>query len=298
MAGVLLSGCGGGGKTGSGASIGLNASKPSVAYGETVHVSWSTGTGANILTGQCNFPVSGANGSITDTPSYDTTYRIKGYDADGNSVTRTKTVKVAKSLKTILLVGDTATSGTNQIQQYLQSITVAPVAISLTIPSNLSNVDAMVLLPSGNITPSDNAKVISYLGSGGAVILVQQVPKKFINGNLGVGDVSAIGSWCAGVTTLASNSASERVLASSPSGIPLSAVLFGDAIDGYDLRPVASTAITLTSSSASRSSAFVYKPTAGGKVGFIGDIGIGTSEAQTTARELLLTEVRWALDGS
>lgn len=294
---TVLGGCGGGGLTGSSSpSIGLSASKSVVNYGESVTISWSTGEGASIYTGQCNFPISGDNGSITDIPSYDTTYRIRGEDADGNDVTKTKQVLVAKSTKAILLVGDAATSGTNQIREYLQTLTTQPVTISLAVPA-LTGYDAVVLLPSAAYISGDNAKVAAYLTSGGSVFLVEQAPRRLATGSFGSGDISAIGSWCAGVSSQSNPLSDQDVVETSPIGIPLSAVLFGDDCEGYAVGPVSALAIKLTTSS-STSSAFVYKPSSGGKVGYVGGLGIGSSAREATARELLLTEVRWGLDGS
>lgn len=97
------------------------------------------------------------------------------------------------------------------------------------------------------------------------------------------------------MTTLSTATFNERVVEASPATIPVSIVLFDDDISGYDLGPVSASAIRLTANSDGKYAAFVYEPTIGGKVGFVGHLGIGTTEADFSARELLLTEVRWVL---
>ena len=294
---LFFAGCGGGGATGSSGSLSLSASKTTVAYGEPVTISWSASGDATIIAGQCNFPVSGQSGSIVDYPSYDTTYRIRGNDGNGADAEKTRTVVVQKSAKKILLIGDTAVSGTNQIKQYLQTITTQPVDTRLDI-TGVSPYDVVVLLPSAAYIPSDNAEIAIYLTDGGSVILVDQAPRRLATGNGGVGDVSAIGSWCAGVTSLSTSGFNERVITSNSGSIKVSAVLFGDdGPNGYDLGPVSALATRLTTNSSNKHSAFVYEPPSGGKVGFVGGLGIGTSEADSSARELLLTEARWMMDG-
>lgn len=297
LAGSLV-GCGGGGKTGTGASLSLSVSDPTVNYGQSVTVAWSTSGTATILGGQCNFPVSQQSGSIVDFPSHDITYRIQGGDGNGNTISKTRTVSVRKSEKRILLIGDTAVSGTNQIQQYLQGITSQAVDISLSV-TGMSLYDLVVILPSAAFDAGDNAEVSAHLASGGSVILLDQAPIRLATGNYGVGNVSAIGSWCAGVTSISTSGATERVVNSNSGSIKVSATLFGDnGPDGFDLGPVSSQAVILTTNSSPKYSAFVYQPPTGGKVGFVGALGIGTSEADTSARGLLLTEARWMMDGS
>lgn len=179
-----LYGCGGGGKTGATGSLSLTSSKTNVVYGEPVTISWSAKSGAIILEGQCNFPADTQSGSLVDRPSYDTTYRIQGTDGQGNTISKTRKVTVPKSTKQILLVGNPSVAGTNQIQQYLQSVTTQPVSVRTTVTSLAGN-DVVVLLPSATYTAADNASVMSYLSGGGAVILVEQAPRRLATGGRG-----------------------------------------------------------------------------------------------------------------
>lgn len=294
---LALVGCGGGGKKGSSGSISLSSSKTTIEYGESVSINWSS-SGIDHMDAYTNFPISGnqLSGSISDVPAADTTYVIRGIDLNGNPVTKSRTVKVNKSLKTIMVLGDPATAGVPQIAQTLQTLTIEPVTVSSSMPS-LVGVNALVLLPSAAYTESDKATVAIYLASGGSVVLVDQAPLRLAIGDWGTGDVSAIGSWCAGATGQVFWLGTEEAVSVNPT-IPFSATLYGDGIaDAYNLTPVAGNAIRLTTGINGSYAAFVYTPLSGGKVGFVGAAGIGSSSGDLTVKGILLSEVRWAVDG-
>lgn len=300
---LALSGCGGGGLGSSGASLSLSRSKPVIAYGESVTVSWNSNKVEEIVESKTNLALDfdDTSGSISDKPAFDTTYTITARTEDNEEITRSVSVQVAKSAKKIVVVADQASTGVSQIRDYVQGLTEQPVTVSLGLP-NLSAVDALVVHESANIAPAQQSAVKSFLDSGKGVLLIGRAVRKLASGNINQDSTSAISSWFGGTTSVSTNSIGNvYYVASSPSGVPLSNVAFGDrapypsVIGCYG---TSAQAVWLSGTAHSACVAFAYKPSSGGRAAYAGGVPTGNPEDETAARTVFLSLVRWAADGS
>ena len=287
----MLTACGGGGLAPNASSISISAATQTISYGQTVNINW---IGHNIHDiSASSFPADGAalTGSITDKPAVTTTYSITAWGLDSVHHSATVTVNVAKGNKTILFVGDTAQSGVNQLIEFLQALTTQTVQVSPNIPSSFT-ADVVVLSPSASITSADIPKVQGQLTVGKGVVLISEAAALLATGNANDSDVSAIGSFCAGVTNLG-NGGFYSLVDTSPVGIPFGANLLGKTgFTDTGISPISANAIPLTN--ASGTSGFLYSPPIGGRIAFAGKAPIDAAEFSVAIRSMLLAEVRWA----
>ncbi len=299
----VLTACGGGGLLGtSGATMSLSANKVQVAYGQQVTISWSSSGMEHVDADRTNFVVGPAtvDGSLVDTPSHDTTYKLTLQDENGDRHERTVTVNVTKAAKKIAVVADSAIAGVPQMRDFIQGITTTPVTVTTGIPS-LSGVDVLVILESASVGPSQISTIGSFLNSGGSVVLAGRAPAKLATGDINHHDLSAIGSWFAGVTQRYGAGGIPNIVETSPVGFPLSTVILGDRIHrntNLTVATVTASAYRLTDATDTACGGFAYKPSSGGKVGFVAAAPIGNTPEETSLRYLLLTVCRWAADGS
>lgn len=292
----LTIGCGG--ALASGPGISLSASAGTIAYGQQVTIRWSSRQILSINPGGSNFPIGldTLNGSLADTPAFDTTYIVEAMDVNGKTQSSRVTVKVTPSKKKILLVGDSSQAGVPQIVEYLQGITSQPVAVSQTLPSAIT-ADLVVLLESGSIGVAQRTPIRTFLTSGGKVVFVGKAAPLVASGDPDSHDVSSIGSFLGGASTFDISISEVDGVNTKPAGAAFSAVFQGDEVLAPGgLSPVSTSAIRFTTGDIVYG--FGYKPGIGGRVGFAGDApidGSGTSEAM---RGVFLSICRWALDGS
>lgn len=289
----LLSSCGGAGSitNPNASSISLTASTQTITYGQSVNINW---IGHNIGSiSEASFPVDGAalTGSITDKPATTTTYSITAWGEDSESHSATVTVNVAKGNKKILFVGDTAQSGVNQLIEFLQALTNQTVDVSPNLPSSFT-ADVVVLSPSASISAADIPKVQAQLTAGKGVVLINEATALLATGDANNSNISAIGSFCAGVTNL-SGGGWYSLVEISPVGIPFGANLLGKTgFTDADIWPISANAIPLTNTDGT--SGFLYSPPIGGRIAFAGKAPIDASEFSVAIRSMFLAEVRWA----
>lgn len=293
LAGLL--GCGGSGSTTGGqgsAELALKASASSIRYGDPVSISWSSSeldkiTSSNFGVGSRQF-----SGSLVDRPASTTTYLLTGESYSSGEIAKAVTVKVLPSSKRVLLVADAAIAGAPQLAEVLQQATTYPIVTSLTIPST-TTADVVVLAgSSGSFGPSDEPKIRSFLAAGKGVIVIGRAIRKLATGNVENGSLgTAVGTWLAGANTSIENYGAS-IVTSSP-GIPISATLYGKSFkDAWALRPIATSAHEI-SIDGNRSVAFLYSPAIGGRVGYLGNVGIESSASSHTTQAVLLTQLRW-----
>ncbi len=293
---LCLAGCGGSGDTSATPSISIHVSNPSVGYGQASTISWSSSNVTSIIS--ASFPVdsSNVNGSFVDKPTVPTTYKISGRGTDGSAVNATVTVSVQKGSKRILVLGDTAVSGFSQVVDALQTLSTQPVQVSLGLPATFST-DVLVISSSSTVSPSDVPTIKSFLNAGGGVVLIRYAIRLLATGDKNNGNVSAIGSWVAGISESSGSTPfrTAQIVTGSVTGFPLGASLFGQNVEGQGVKPVSASATLLTNQDdGGFTTGFVYQPSTGGKVGFVGDAPIDTSADSTSLRNLFLSEVRWA----
>ncbi|MBS1703671.1 MAG: hypothetical protein JST12_18555 [Armatimonadetes bacterium] len=294
----LALGCGGDSALGGGStpSITLHLSNSNLTYGQSATVSWTSSNVSSIQS--ASFPVNSStvSGSFTDTPSIPTTYRITANGNDGSTVSSTITVAVQKGSKRILFLGDTAQSGVNQVIEGLQTLSTEPVQVSLGLPAVLS-ADVLVVSSSSTVSPSDVPAIRSFLNAGGGVVLIRYATRLLATGDKSNSNVSAIGSWVAGITESSGLTpfAEAQITSGSVSGFPFSASLFGQTVAGQGVKPVSASAKLLTNlDNGGFAIGFTYQPASGGRLAFSGDAPIDTSDESTNLRNLFLSEVRWA----
>lgn len=284
-------------------SISMNSTKATVNYGESVTISWNSSNATSVSNGSFQVGSTQLSGSITDTPSRDTTYTLTANADNGETATATVSVTVTKATSKIFFVADPAAASTSSVQSFLQGLTTTPVTVSISLPATF-NADVLVLSESAQISNADFGKVTSHLSGGGGVVFIGRSTSLLATGDIANDDVSAIGSILGGAQRVGGGSFTSKVVASAPSGFPLSANLFGrDTVfngifgtgDGANFAsPVSAGAHILTVPDGGNVQAFCITTLLGGKTGFVNDAPIGSDGKSTTLRELLLAEIRWA----
>lgn len=291
---IFLPGCGGDSTNVSTGSISLHLSNANPTYGQPITVSWTSNNLSSIE--GASFPVNGTEitGSFSDKPCATTTYHIIGRTIANEVVSSTITVNLQKGNKRILFLGDTAKSGVNALTDFLQGLSSAPVQVSLTLPS-VFTADVIVIASSASVSPSDVAAVKSFLNAGGGLVLIGRSPRLLATGDLTNENISAIGNFCAGVTTSSSVEENTNIISATPGNYPLGANLFGQQVSGLGVSPVSNSATVLTNPDFSGfTMGFVYSPASGGRVAFAGDAAIDGSAQSIAVRTMFLGEVRWA----
>lgn len=291
---LSLLACGGAGGLGSNSpSVSLSASRSSISYGQSVTIGWSSKKISSIESSNFRVGSSALDGSITDTPATTTTYKVTGYGEDGKRYSGSVTINVNKGPKTILFIGDTSQAGVNQQIEFVQGLTTQSVQVSGTVPSTIS-ADVVILSNGANIKPSDRTAIQNQLNRGAGVVFVGDSPRMLATGDSNIYDISAIGSFFAGATRCDSGSYFD-IVSSSPAGIPFGSTL----LDVYEfigggVGPITSSATLLTSNSSGTFGGFLYSPSSGGRLAYVGQIPIEGDDAHTAVRALFLSEVRWA----
>lgn len=290
---MLLLGCGGssGGVASTRPTVSLSSSAVEVPYGQPVTVTWSTQNADSVRT---NFGASSTqlSGTLTDTPTSETTYQVIAERITGETAERSVTVRVTRSNKRILVIADSTQPGTATPVALLQSTTTVPVEVSLSLPQAFT-ADVLVLGSRGALTPSDWPRVRSFLSGGGGVVIVGRAAALLATGNRENDDISAIGNVLAGATRLHSNWGVD-VVASALPGFPLSSTLYGKPLPDYDqIAPVSVNAIRLTTAADGAYDAFAYQPPIGGRVAYISDVPVDVSVSSRTLQELFLAQARW-----
>lgn len=276
--------------------ITLTASSTEIEYGDAITLSWSSNKLDFVESSNFGVAREIVNGSITDRPATDTTYRITaGANGDPDRHSAQAGVRVRSTNKSYLVVGDSSVAGVTQVSQYVASITSRPVPVSLTFPPAPA-ADAVVILGSASVGFADHANVQTFLASGGAILLVGDAPRKLATGSTSTDDISAIGSWFAGATRCANMYFGHRLGNESLPGFPLSVTLRGASVDSnalLDVRPISSEALNLAPAG-DGGAAFAYKPAIGGRVFYVGAYGAGSSEVDLNQKALFLAGCRWA----
>ncbi len=291
---LLPLGCGGDSIGGSSKpSISLSVTGSNLTYGQPTTISWTTHNVASI--DSASFPISSSdlNGSITDKPATSTTYKITAHGTDGSTVSSLVTVSVQKGAKKILFLADTAISGINQVTDYLQTLSTQTVQVSQTLPNSFS-ADVIVVSTTANVSPANVPAIQSFLNAGGGVVLIRYSTRKLATGDLSNSNISAIGSFFAGVTDSSDYTWPRQIVSSSPVGFALSASAFGDDTSAQGVSPVSSQAILLTTDYDGTYAGFAYSPSTGGKVAYSGDAPIDSIPESVALRTMFLSEVRWA----
>ena len=292
---LALSGCGGA-KSASGSSddpsVSIQTTASTVAYGSPVTVTWSSSNATSISS---NFGAGSSqlSGSFTDTPASDTTYTVTAGAMFKPDATRSVSVRVTKSAKRILLVADTTQSWVATMRQRLQDTTTTAVTVSLTLPNSFST-DVLVLSSSGSLSPADWPKVQSFLAGGGGVIIHGSATKLLATGDRNNSNVSAIGNVLAGVTRIEDRISYDNVVTSAQPGFSLSSTLYGQSVFNINLvSPVSVDAVRLTQGVSGDYLAFVYRPSGGGRIAYLGAIGIDASSNAVASQQLLMAMTRW-----
>ncbi len=295
---LILTSCGGSvGSDPNASSISLTASSPTISYGQTVNINWIGHNIQNIDSSNFQAGSNALTGSITDKPAITTTYTITARGNDSQLYTSTVTVNLVKGNKKILFVGDVAQSGVNQIIEFIQGMTTQTVQVSPTLPSSFT-ADVVVLSRSASVSPSDVSAVQAQLTAGKGVVVISVAAQLLATGNINNSDVSAIGSFLAGVTDSTNNdSLNSSLVTTSPIGLPFGATILGEEINGDSLSPISANAILTTQNSPWQSgghSGFCYSPASGGRIAYAGQAPIDNSKVGIATRTMLLSEIRWA----
>jgi hypothetical protein len=296
----LLAGCGGGGGVlGTSADASLSVSPNPAAFGTPVTVTWRTNKAVKIESSNFGVGRTDLNGSITDNPGITTTYELKAEvkndDRPPISVSKSVTLTVPRSTKGIVIVGDSALAGTNQVLDSLSTITSGPISVSPAMPST-TTAQAVVLHTSANVSTADLPKFDALLSAGKSVIFINESVNKISGGN-----VASIGGKLAGSTGFVKDPTVGISFRTEAGMVPLSATLRGVSFSGNDsaLRTISTSADRLIASSgALYTTAMAYKVPTGGRTGFVGDDGVGSDTTARNYNAALKLIVRWALDGS
>jgi len=134
--------------------------------------------------------------TVVDHPAITTTYLLTARDAiSGDMQVSRLTVKVAKTSKRYLIVGDSASAETLLAQAHVAELSsVAPV-VSVDMPSDLTAYDATILLPTGHISPANQSAVQAALTASKGVILVGESVTLLATGQPKNSDLTSISPW-------------------------------------------------------------------------------------------------------
>jgi len=239
------------------------------------------------------------NGNIDDNPGVTTTFSFTAeVQNDGHApfqITKSVTVQVIKSTKSVLVIGNAAISGPNQVRDSLTSLTTGPVSVVGTLPSGVSQ-DVLVIHGTANLSPSDVSTVQNYLSAGKGIVLIGDAVLDLSGGN-----VSSIGGMLAGATHQTSDF--DDRFRSTSGFVPISSRYFdfklspfiADPFDG--LAGVSSSADRLIESNGV-TSAFAYHVPGGGKIGYVAYDGVGSEQVDAGYNLALRVITRWCMDGN
>lgn len=299
-AALVLIGCGGGGGfLGTNADASISASPNPASFGIPVTVTWKTLKALKIESSNFGLGRSDLNGSITDNPGVTTTYQftaeVQNEDHAPISVTKAVTLTVPRSTRSILIVGDAAVSGPNQVRDSLSTITSGAVTVSASMPSSTS-VQAVVLHSSANLTAADRPKLDALLAAGKSVVFINESVSKISGGS-----ISSIGGVLAGATAFSGSGSVPLNFRAEAGPVPISITVRGRPVSktsGF-LRGVSTSADRLLASSGGTyTSAMAYKVPTGGRTAFLGHDGVGSDAGSQSYNAALLVIVRWCLDGA
>ena len=303
-----LPGCGGsigGGSTGggNGATLTIETSERVIDYGQSLNVAWEGKLmdRMGFEYGQTNFRIGQRqfSGSFSDRPASDSTYTVIAFRKSGGGMTAEATVRVRKSLKSFLVVGDPVDPDVIRAVASLKKVTARAITVRSTFGPAL-NADVVVLFPSGSFGPLDQPKIVSHLTSGKSVMLCTDAPRKLATGKQDQidFDITPIGSWFAGGKKCFLRLDSNLIVALTAS-IPISEIYRGDDLpSSLTINPVAKDAEVLCSDNVGGAVAFGYRPAIGGKVAYLGHALVDSPAVPALAVEgLFLAECRWLADG-
>ncbi len=307
LAGLMLAslsagiGCGGvSAALGTNAGLDISATPNPAPYNTPVTLTWDSDRALEVITSNFGLDPSETEGSLTDNPGVDTTYRLtiraQNEGHDPIEITESVTVEVAKSSKSVLVVGDSSVAGANQVLDSLKSLTNGTASISAAVPASTS-ADVIVLHPSASLTTSDRTRVEGLLSAGKAVVFVGSAVTAVSGGN-----VASIGGMLGGATSIGNGFDVEFREASGLipisfrfRGLRLSAPVF----TSYSgLQGVGGSADRLITDGGSITSAMAYKVPSGGRTGYVAEDGVGSSSRNQGFDLALRVITRWCMDGA
>lgn len=298
-----LAACGGAGDLIAGAEARLTASPSPVAVGQPITVTW----GGNKLTrGKSNDFGASSNsmgGTIIDRSAVSLTYNYSAYGQNGDNpeiqLDASATVIVTKSTKSVLVVGDVAAAGTNQVADFMRGITTGGVRSSSTIPA-MPDEDLIIFHDSIASQLSkdvwwDTCK--PWLTAGKSVMVIGENALRAFGGNNSLG---FIGGDFGGADGFSNGIFATERVRSADGPVPLSVKYRGQRVTleaggGRGVTGVGGSADILISSSAG-AEAFVYRVASGGKTAFAMHDGVGSTGTDAYYAWAIQSMARWCLD--
>jgi len=264
---VFVIACGGGGILGLGETVSLRANPSTISYGGASEIRWSRSEQTSFYDANFGVPSNLNSGSITDRPNSTVTYRLRvRNDETNNLVDATVTVTVAKTQKRYVIVGSPSHAEVPQIDLSLRMITEVPVVIQTSFPTDPSTYDVVVLHGSGLLSPSDNTRVQTALAQGKGVVVIGESVSSIAGGF----DLSGVGSWFGATGSMSSWDDPVR---GTPGDVLLPATILNRSNSASTDFQITATSLAPTAEvimgDLSRAGAFAYRPTIGGKVGFV-----------------------------
>ncbi|MBS1702598.1 MAG: hypothetical protein JST12_13105 [Armatimonadetes bacterium] len=301
---LVLAACGGAGDFLAGAQATLTATPSPVTVGEPVTITW----GGNKLThGKSNdfgADINLLSGTIQDRTAVSLDYHFSAYGKNGDNpeivLNATASVQVTKSTKSVVVIGDPAIAGTNQVADYMRGITTGSVRVI--DGSDVTSVTEDLIILHSSIASSLTAStwsdvVLPWLTAGKSVMVIGEDTLK----GLGGGNVSTVGGYFGGASGFSGGILPTEKVRSTDGLVPLSIKYRGqritlDAGGGRGVTGIGGSSDILISSSAG-SEAFVYKlATLPGKTAFLMHDGVGSSGTDAYYAWAMQSMARWCLD--
>ncbi len=295
--------CGGAGDLVSGAEATLTATPSPVGIGQPITVTWG---GHRLTRGKSNdfgADTSLLSGSIQDRTAVDIDYHISMYGKNGDNpeiqLDATATATVIPSTKNIVIFGDPAVAGPNQMKDYLQTVTTGTVRVDDASGTAPVTEDLIVLhsslLPKIDALTWQNV-VVPWLNSGKSVMLIgEDLVKKLANNN-----VSSIGGYLGGGTGFSNGILPTEKTRAADGIVPISIKFRNQKItlDGGGARGMTGVggSADIIISTSGGAQAFAYKVSSGGKTAFCIDDGVGSSTQALYHGFAIRSMARWCLD--
>ncbi|MGV3615286.1 MAG: hypothetical protein ACO1SV_08125 [Fimbriimonas sp.] len=295
---LAAAGCGGSGLLGTNAAATLDATPNPAPYGVPIRISWGGHLVKEVLSSNFGVPRDVTSGTIEDNPGVDTTYQIKVQAQNSGrepiEISKTLTVQIAKSSKSVVVVGDASAAGPNQVADSLKTLTAGAVTVAPSLAAAPAGADLIVFHPTASIEGADS--VAAMLDSGKGVIFIGESIV-----NLSDGDVSSSGGILGGATGVGGDY--DAKFRSESGFVPFAARYRGAKLAAAFLTPFGG--LEGVGGSADRlivagsvTCAMAYRVPTGGKTGFVQEDGVGSTSNAFAFNLALRVIARWCMDGS
>jgi len=194
---ALVGGCGGSSPTAPTTPvvedpIHLTANSTSINYGDTVQLSVNLDPGYRIL--ESSISTSPSSFPVSDTPAVDTVYYVVATN-DVKAAYSKLTVHVNKSAKRFWIVGDATGNEYKIANTWVKSVSDVAPSQSTSMPTDPAQYDAVIILPSATVTPSNQTQVTAALSANKGVMVIGDAAKKLSTGDVNNSNLTASSSW-------------------------------------------------------------------------------------------------------